>query len=304
MKDERKTQIRVGVSVILAFIVLTWVFSWAKNVDFFSDAKILQIKFNSVAGLEAGDAVTISGVRKGHVDGINIDSSGVLVHVKFDSDVNLKSDAEFSIMMLDLMGGKKIEIYPGSDKSELDFSLVQNGKFAGDIATAMGTLSSVQYDLVDVIKEVKVSLKNLNRLVEEGSLEADIKNSMSNFNTLTRNLNLLVTENREAMRTLLQNGNEFTALSRDILDENRDNIKLSLDEIKTLSKASTEMVDQMNSFLLETSRQENNLGKFLYDEQIFNDLTATLNQAKELTSLLMEQLKGEGLNVDANIGIR
>jgi hypothetical protein len=47
--------------------------------------------------------------------------------------------------------------------------------------------------------------------------------------------------------------------------------------------------------------QQNNIGKLLYDENIIKDLKLTLKQVNELTSILIEQLKNEGVNVDANI---
>ena len=47
--------------------------------------------------------------------------------------------------------------------------------------------------------------------------------------------------------------------------------------------------------------QQNNVGKLLYDEEVIKDLKQTLKQVNDLTSILIEQLKNDGINVDANI---
>ncbi len=46
---------------------------------------------------------------------------------------------------------------------------------------------------------------------------------------------------------------------------------------------------------------ENNIGKLVHDEQIMKDLQETLTLLKQLSGLVLEQIKGEGFKVDADI---
>ena len=57
MKDLRKTEIRVGITVIVGLLIFIWILSWAKNFSLSSNQKSLLVKFNSVAGLEIGDTI-------------------------------------------------------------------------------------------------------------------------------------------------------------------------------------------------------------------------------------------------------
>ena len=57
----------------------------------------------------------------------------------------------------------------------------------------------------------------------------------------------------------------------------------------------------MNYLTKETMNQQNNIGKLLYDENMINDIKKTLQQVNELTSILIDQLKNDGINVDANV---
>ena len=72
MKNQKKTEIKVGITVVVGVLVFLWIFGWAKNYNINSNRKEMTIEFNSVAGLEVGDAATINGVRKGFVDDIEV----------------------------------------------------------------------------------------------------------------------------------------------------------------------------------------------------------------------------------------
>jgi phospholipid/cholesterol/gamma-HCH transport system substrate-binding protein len=154
MKNKSKTEIRVGIITIASIIVVLWILGWAKNIDPLDEKLLLNIKFDSVAGLNVGDPVAINGVKKGYVNNISSIDNGVLVNVTLEKDVIINEDAKISVMMLDLMGGKIIEINPGQSKKTIDFSITQAGSFSGDISTAMAALSSVQNDLIDLVLQL------------------------------------------------------------------------------------------------------------------------------------------------------
>lgn len=303
MKDQRKTEIRVGLTVTLAIIIILWVFGWAKNITVNANRKEVKVEFSSVAGLEIGDPVTINGVRKGYVDDIIIQSNKVAVIVNLDSDVVLKEDATFSVMMLDLMGGKKVEVNPGSQVNELDYTKVQQGKFLGDIATAMAVFGSVENDLVDVIKEVKVTLANLNTTLTDQQFNKDLRISLNNLTQLTDNLNRLIIANRSDINDLLKSGINLTKTVDEFITSNKDSISATLTLIRQTLEESKSLITRVNDFIDQTNDNRNNLGKLINDTEIVNDLKSSLNQLKDLTKLLLDQLKKEGIKVDANINL-
>ena len=137
MKDQRKTEIRVGITVIVGLIIFFWILSWAKNFLLVSKEKTVQIRFDNVSGLEVGDFVTVNGVRKGNVHDIEEEKNDVLVTVSVNNDTDLRKDARFGLAMLDMMGGKKVEIKPGTSSEFLDYSKIQYGSFNSDIPAVM-----------------------------------------------------------------------------------------------------------------------------------------------------------------------
>lgn len=303
MKDQRKTEIRVGITVILALLIVLWIFGWAKNITVNANRKEIKVEFSSVAGLEIGDPVTLNGVRKGYVDEIRINNNTVSVLLNLDADVTLKEDAKFYIMMLDLMGGKKVEVNPGSSLNELNYSITQQGKFLGDISTAMAVFGSVENDLVDVIKEVKVTLSNLNNTLTDQEFNKDLRTSLSNLTRLTESLNTLIASNRSEINELLKSGIDLTKSVNEFLSNNKDSISATFTSLRKTLEESKSLITRVNDFIDQTNENKNNLGKLINDPEIVNDLKSSLNQLKDLTRLLLDQLKKEGIKVDANINL-
>jgi phospholipid/cholesterol/gamma-HCH transport system substrate-binding protein len=301
MRNERKTEIRVGLTVLVGILIFIWILGWAKNISLSSNEKLVNVRFNNVAGLEIGDQVTINGLKKGYVKEMKIEPNNVLVEMSIENDVELKKDASFAISMLDLMGGKKIEVFPGSSAELFDYNKVAKGTFFADIPSAMSLLGSLQDDFVTVLKDVRIALNSLNKYLTDEKLSADVKQSLSNLNSLTDKLNVMLAENRSDLRSLTKNAAELTQNSNELLSNNKENINQLFTELKTVFQKSDTLLSDLNNLTKETMNQQNNVGKLLYDETMINDLKKTLQQVNELTSLLIDQLKNDGINVDANI---
>ncbi len=301
MKDERKTEIKVGITVFLAMIIFFWVLGWAKNITFNSDKTELRIKFNNVAGLEIGDPVTINGLRAGYVDDIKTEKNYVVALLKIDRNISLRQDATFQIMMLDLMGGKKVEIFPGNSNNPLDPDKIHNGLFLGDISTTMALLGNLQSDLIHLIKEVNLTLTKLNNTLLDDRFTEEITALVKNLNFTVDNLNSFVSRNDSNIAKLISNTVKITENVDSLISENRDTVKVFLKNMNLTLNESKKLLNELNSMILETRRSENNLGKLLYDDKFMEDIKNTMTKLNKLVEILEEQMRGKGIKVDVNI---
>jgi phospholipid/cholesterol/gamma-HCH transport system substrate-binding protein len=303
MKDQRKTEIKVGIMTVAGVIVFIWVLSWAKNFSFTSTDKELLVKFKDVSGLEIGNYVTVNGVRKGYVEDFNISGDYVFVKLRINNDVKLKKDARFSVAMLDLMGGKKIDVRPGYSNEALDFNKVQSGDFYADIPTVMAMIGNVQDDLVSAIKDVNITLKSVNSYLTDDQLSKNIKSSAANLSELSSKINLMLDENRSNIKVLTANAVDLTKDAKDFLNTNKDGINNSVKDLQALLKKTDTLLTNVNRFSDQLNDKDNNLNKLLHDKEMYNNLTQSVKQLKDLTNMLIEQLKNEGIKVDANIDL-
>ena len=301
MKNERKTEIRVGLTVLVGILVFIWILGWAKNFSLQSNEQFVKVRFTNVSGLEIGDQVTVNGMRKGYVKEMTVEPNNVVVELSIDNDIKLKEDASFAISMLDLMGGKKVEVFPGSSSTNYNKNKISSGTFYADIPSVMSLFGSVQDDLVAILKDVKVSLHSLNKYITDEKMSSDVKTSLSNLSLLTDKLNIMLAENRSNIKSLTKNAVELTETSNQLLSSNKENINQLFADLKNVFQKSDTLLTDLNNLTKETMNQQNNVGKLLYDEDVIKDLKQTLKQVNDLTSILIEQLKNDGINVDANI---
>ncbi len=301
MKNQKKTEFKVGVTVIISVIILLWVLGWAKNFSFNSKEKTLSISFQNIAGLLVGDVVSVQGIKEGFVKDIRNENNSVIVTVTLSETTNLKEDARFSIMMIDLMGGKKIEIVPGVSSSKIDYAKIQSGEFLGDISTSMAALGAVQDDLVDVIFEVKETLNSLNKLLGNSQFMDELQNSVISLNKLIAKTDKIISNNSNSFSSLLKNSNELVTNSNQFIVENSADLKTSISNINGVLNDANGLIKKMDVFFDEVKNQENNIGKIIYDEKIISDLSTTLKQLKKLSELINKQLKEKGLKVDAHV---
>jgi len=298
MKDQRKTDIRVGLTVIVSILLFIWILGWAKNFSLNSNRSGITIKFQNVAGLEIGDNVTVNGVRKGFVDDVVLKSDFVLVKVSLEPNIDLRKDAVFSIMMLDLMGGKKVEILPGNASDKLDTKQLQNGSFSADVPSVMVMIGKLENELPQMFKQVNITLSSLNEYLGDKNLQSDVKASASNLVAISVQLKDIINENRNQIKLLTSNSAELTSEARDFFAANKESLHTTINDVSALIKKTDTFISKLDALVVETKDQKNTAGRLLYDDKLFSDLKETLGNVKELIKVLTEQLKNEGVNVD------
>ena len=301
MKNDKKTELKVGITIFFAILVLFLIIAWAKNISISATRTYVDIKFDNASGLEVGDNVTVNGVRKGNVEGIKISGQTVIVTVAIDSETELREDAKFYIGMLDLMGGKKVEINPGASPKELNYSLLQNGTYLMDISSAMASMGSLTEDLPKLISKVNETLDGLNSIVNDEGLRTNLTKSLNNLSVISEDLKILIKANDQKLEELLTNTNNLIGNSNEFIEKNSGNIENSLAQIQSLLSKSDTLITGVTQILNDTKSGENNIGKLLYDKELFSEIEATVKTLNELTKVLNDQLKNEGVNVKAKI---
>ncbi len=298
MKDQRKTDIRVGLTVIVALLLLIWIIGWAKNFSLNSNREMVKVQFKNVAGLEVGDNVTVNGVRKGFVNEIEMKNDFVVVDLSLEPEVDLRNDAVFSVMMLDLMGGKKVEILPGISPEKLNLKQTQIGSFSADVPSVMTMIGKLENELPMMFKQVNQSLTSLNEYLADKNLQSDVKTAASNLVEISTQLKEVIAENRNQIKLLTSNSVQLTNEAKDFFANNKESLHTTITDVSALIKKTDSFISKLDQIVVETKEQKNAAGKFLYDDKLVSDLKETLQNVKELVKILTEQLKNEGVNVD------
>lgn len=301
MRNPRATEIKVGVTVLLGLLVFIWVLGWAKSFSLSSSDNLVNVKFSKVSGLEIGNNVTVNGVRKGHVKDFVIQGSHVIVTLSISDEIQLKKDAQFSLESTDLMGGRKIEVNPGNSDENLNLSDIQQGEYITDIAGVISLFSDIQDKITIIANESVKTLQGINSLLGDENFIQGLRTSVDNLNNLTAKLDRVLSENQQNIKEIAENTKEITSDTKVLIKENKENFENSLNNLNAVLLKSDSLITSLNYLAQETAMGGNNLGKILYDDSLYYNLTGSIKLLKELSNVFLEQIKTDGLKVDANI---
>lgn len=120
----------VGVFVVIGIICVVYMTVTLGKLNLFSnDYYTLKARFNTVAGLRAGNYVSMLGINIGTIKGFELDQEDqvAVVTMTIRKDIIVYEDAMASVKTEGLIGDKYISIYPGGGGDAL-----QDGDYITD----------------------------------------------------------------------------------------------------------------------------------------------------------------------------
>lgn len=303
MNELKKAEFKVGIISLCAIIILFLIIYWGKSISFGSDKIQLAIEFDNVAGLEQGDAVSVNGVRKGKVIDIILIDNKSIVKIYLDKPVDLREDATFFITMIDLMGGKKVDIHSGKSPYKLNYNQIHKGYFAGDIPFLVHEISKLSNKVPLIMDEISLTLKSVNNLLNDKEFIPQLKNTLLEVNNLTSNLNNMILENKKSFNQLASNAAEISQDTKEFIKTNREDISKTIKEVNKLTNNLNFLTLKIDSLVTETTNRKNNLGKLIYDDNYLTELKNTAQQIRKLIDILQNQLENDGVKVKAKINL-
>ena len=150
MELSYKQEVGVGVLVLGAVALFVALMLWFTGGELKDQGVPVRLVFASAAGLEKGDPVMVSGVKKGRVSSVVLDRPGrVLVVIDVEPDVAPKIDAAATMGSLDFFGAKYIDYFPGERAEALPDSVVLIGGRIAEWTDLAGQLGGKASELLD-----------------------------------------------------------------------------------------------------------------------------------------------------------
>jgi phospholipid/cholesterol/gamma-HCH transport system substrate-binding protein len=309
LANQRATDIKVGLTVLIGIVALLVGIGLAKRISFRAPQNVARAKFITTGGLEVADPVDIGGVRQGSVSDIETHPGYEIVTMQFDSPVELHKDAHATIMMLELMGGKKIELQTGVSNERLPDSALINGTFGGDVGTLVSMITSLSGTLQSLTVHADSVLLFLNDFFRNNDLKTkvnvtltDAQSTLTHFDETALRVNKLLDQTSEPLKTTLSQAETATADLAAMLKEDRPGLRALLDtttgiagDARGLMKRATSIFAQIDTLLSQASQSNTLLYKLTKDKEFGNRLDKLVRSL----ILFIEQTRKGG--IDANI---
>jgi phospholipid/cholesterol/gamma-HCH transport system substrate-binding protein len=237
----RHLEFKIGITTLVALICLMGMLLGVEKINIFAETYKLKIGFPDARQLLINSAVNLSGVKIGRITRLTVNPSYdpqkvAIVDVDIYKEYRIPAGSEFKIATSGLFGNNFIKVVPPTFNSEKDvkyISMTDKTIFAGktpatfDDLLQKGNLTMGKLDSI---------LANINELVSDQEIKTDIKQIISNVNSTTGKIDVLVMNLQNDLHDVSQSVIAVTKSLRDVLDKNNKNIELTMQNVAELSK--------------------------------------------------------------------
>lgn len=313
MNNKRANEIKVGIVSLAAVIILIVGLVLGKGLTLSSTFSV-KMRFPNSGGIQLTSPVLINGVKRGSVTEVINDKGSVLITADMDNINDIYSDATARISILEITGGKKIEIFPGNSSTKFNNNSEIIGETPADIADLVAIAGGMINDLGGLIKRIDTVAYSVNTMLADGKINTQIRSILTNADALSGNLNNLLNNNMGDINASIKSIKSITTDLKASIGKNEPKVSKLIDELDGTMK-------QLNNLLGKTQNTVGNAdalladfkniseqvksgkglaGKLIYDHKFANQLDSTVSSLTEFINLL----KQYGVNVNVRLGTR
>ncbi|CAM3621146.1 MlaD family protein [Flavobacterium saliperosum] len=282
-------EVKTAILVIGSILLFFWGYSFLKGKNLFDTTRKFYVVYDNVEGLAPSAAVTINGLTVGKVNTITIQekTGKLLVEIQMDNEVPVAKSSTASIYEPGFIGGKQIAINPNFEDTNYAKSgdYLQPKVILGLTASLEKNLAPIQEKLDKVLANADALLVNLNDVLDANTKSnlkktiAELNTTMTNFSSVSGNLDKVVADNKEKLGSVVTN-----------LDKTTGNFaKISEDLEKAKLGATVENLEKtlvsVNKMMADMESGKGTMGKLMKDEAMYNNLTKA---SKEIELLLQD----------------
>ncbi len=286
MKKIFTKEFLIGLSVIVACLILFFGIDYLKGINLFNPSNFYYVECDNVSGLDKSAPITINGYKVGQVRDIvyDYDNPGKVKVILAVNDKLHLPEGSYAEMASTLLSGAYIVLVPGTGEK-----YIPSGEEI-PIRPAKGLMDAVSEDIMPAVNKilprVDSLLYNLNLVVSDPALTASIRRLdgiTDNVYGITRGLSATVNKD---VPLVMRNAKSVTMN----LDSVSYNLIALSNTLKELPLASTMdnvnvITDNLSQFSKQLTNQNSTLGLLTKDPELYNRLNTV---AADVDSLIVD----------------
>lgn len=276
----------IGLSVIVAIVILFFGIDYLKGINLFQPANFYVIEYKDVAGLERSAPVTINGFKVGQVRDISIDYAHpdkVKVTLALNKDLRIPEDSRAELAST-LLSGSYVNILMGNSQKMLAVGANITPQPASDL------MASLQKEVIpaigNILPKVDSLMYHLNVLVADPALQQSIQRLDGISNNLLLTTSGLNTQINGQLPGIMS-GARTAVVNLDTISAN---LALLSKDLRTLPLQPTvdnlqRITSNLEQFSAQLNNQNSTLGKLTNDPALYNQLNRV---AADVDSLIVD----------------
>ncbi|TVP78009.1 MAG: MCE family protein [Gemmatimonadales bacterium] len=275
-------EIRIGVFVILGLFGALLLLFLLTDPATFRGRYIVTTVVDDAGGVRSGDPVQMRGVNIGRVRQFSMENDQVTIHLEINGEWEIPVDSRTRVAGMGLLGGRTIEVVPGTSSEILARGDRIPGESTGDLTDLAGTLGEDAAEIMDRIRG----------LIDDPTVDA-LQGTAMDARVLVGELSSMVARQQDEVDRLASS----LRRSAEGLEESLEGPELA----RTLARAdstmaelhrSSQRLDRASASLEEVLRRmeegEGTLGRLSADDSVYENLNLTLESFRALAEDIQE----------------
>jgi phospholipid/cholesterol/gamma-HCH transport system substrate-binding protein len=314
MKNIRKIELKVGVVSFFATILLILGIIFGRGYKVSVSTQTIKLRFPNSGGLQVSSPVVVNGVKRGTVSSIQNDNGSVLVVASIDNVEDFRKDVRAKITILEITGGKKVEIIPGTSSEPFDINQEIPGETAADFADIVSELGVILVEAKQTLNQLDTTLSSANKILGDKNFITNTKEALINANQTLLLAKEILEANQSSINQSLKNIRDLTTQLRSDYSKYEPKINQLVDKLEhisnqietalsqgniTINKLDSTVTD-INIILKEIKSGNNIANKLIFDKELANKLDTTISNLTTFLSIVQKY----GVNVNLRLGTR
>jgi phospholipid/cholesterol/gamma-HCH transport system substrate-binding protein len=295
---KKSSEVWVGIFVVVGILLLILLtmkiekFQIGKEIGY-----LINIYFDSAAGLDKSAAVRVAGVHVGHVEKVTLEQGKARVTFRLPPDIVIYKDSKAYLKSEGFLGERYVEITqgtPGAPRVEPN-GVIEQGAPPVDVEQVLSKVSGLGDDIKEVVAPVKDLVKSMDPKKVEGMI-ANLDKFSSQLEGIAKDSKETIQKAKDAFASMEDIGDKVKrgegTLGKLISDDSvYQDVKKTVETAKEASESAKSAVESLKNISETIERGEGTLGKLIKDESLFQEAKETLQSVKGITEKVE---KGEG----------
>ncbi|KAA0224844.1 MCE family protein [candidate division KSB1 bacterium] len=283
-------EVVVGAVILIAIAISIYGYVFLRNIPVRQRGFDIYITFNNVTGLEKNDAITVAGFKVGRILDMKLDRDQVIVRAWLNGQTPFSRDSRCAIRSIGMIGEKYIDLIPGTSNEFLKEGDTIAGDYISDLADAGGGVN-------EIMSETRALLQRINAVVDtalDRPAQRAISGTLMNMESISSKINHNLDKDRRHLSNTIA---RFDSISRELklfwqlhntsVDSIVNNMAASTSSLPAMMAKLDSAVTSAQKLLAMVENRQGTVGKAMYDEELYNKLNKTLDEA----NLMLDDVK-------------
>lgn len=321
MAEYKSQKIGPGAVIFFGVIALIVMVLAVGKFPLFQHSKDVTLYFESVSGIKERTNVTYCGRKCGEVKTLTDletpkqDSAGKIYHVKvvarIDDKTPINSETKAMITMVGMLGDKELDLVPGDSKTARQLPAGQEIEIYGEsggLDILINTARRLVTKLAPLLDSMQSVLANVNDVIKDPAFKEDLKatvakakDTLANADATLKQAKEMLGENRDNVKVVLSNARDLTekgkttiATVNDTLGETRPKLQAL---IASIQKLTSELQPKLDELMAKSTGTLDKASSALDKASATFDTTNTLlNNNRENITMMMTSLRETSYN--------